>query len=81
MIFTPVIEAWGEDLPTAARNLASDLGLPIKNIYRWRDQDSIPAGWFVPLIGAARRRGIKGVTASRLAELAERRRLERRGSA
>lgn len=71
MFFKPLIERWG----VAA--LATDLGLPAKNIRRWIDSDSIPAEWFAAIGRRASERGLSDITVEKLADLAERRRVER----
>lgn len=75
MFFSPLIEGWGVAV------LAADLDLPVKNVRRWIDNDSIPAEWFAPVARAARRRGVKGVTEKSLAAIAEQRRMAREGRA
>lgn len=75
MHFKPIIDEWG------AQDLAADLGLPMKNIRSWLASDSIPADWFLAIERAARRKGKPNVTAKRLAEIAEQRRLAREGQA
>jgi hypothetical protein len=40
MFFTPIISRWGE------AKLAEALRLPVKNVRRWVDTDSIPGGWY-----------------------------------
>lgn len=41
MFFTPIIARWGES------KLAEALKLPVKNVRRWVDTDSIPGGWYL----------------------------------
>lgn len=41
MFFTPIIARWGE------AKLAEALSLPVKNVRRWVDTDSIPGGWYL----------------------------------
>lgn len=71
MIFRPLIERWG------IAELATALALPTKNVRRWWDSDSIPAEWFSAIGRAAEARDFEDITVEHLAELAERRRLER----
>lgn len=40
MHFKPIIARWGE------AQVATALGLPVKNVRSWIAQDSIPGGWF-----------------------------------
>lgn len=40
MFFKPIIARWGE------AKLAEALKLPVKNVRRWGDTDSIPGGWY-----------------------------------
>lgn len=40
MFFKPIIARWGE------AKLAAALKLPVKNVRRWVDTDSIPGGWY-----------------------------------
>ncbi len=75
MFFKPLIEDWG----VAA--LATDLELPVKNVRRWCDLDSIPADWFAAVARVAPRRGRRHITVKHLADLAERRRLAKRDAA
>lgn len=58
--FAPIIDRWGLE------KLAEALGLPVKNVRRWSEMDSIPAGWFarVDSVGLA--------TIAELLETAER---------
>lgn len=71
MIFVSLIERWG------VAELAADLELPTKNVRRWVDSDSIPAEWFAAIGRAAEKRGFSDVTVTTLADLAERRRIQR----
>jgi len=71
MWFIPIIELWKGEL-------ASDLGLPGKNVKRWVDFDSIPAEWFAPVARAAANRGFTHVTVELLAARAEARAVARR---
>lgn len=41
MFFTPIINRWG------VAKLADALKLPVKNVRRWEDTDSIPGGWYL----------------------------------
>lgn len=41
MFFKPIIARWGEP------KLAEALKLPLKNVRRWVDTDSIPGGWYL----------------------------------
>lgn len=41
MFFKPIIARWGE------AKLAEALKLPVKNVRRWVDTDSIPGGWYL----------------------------------
>lgn len=41
MYFKPIIDRWGE------AKLAESLRLPVKNVRRWVDTDSIPGGWYL----------------------------------
>ena len=41
MFFRPIIARWGE------AKLAETLKLPVKNVRRWVDSDSIPGGWYL----------------------------------
>lgn len=41
MFFKPIIARWGE------AKLADALNLPVKNVRRWIDTDSIPGGWYL----------------------------------
>jgi hypothetical protein len=41
MFFTPIIARWGE------KKLAEALSLPVKNVRRWVDTDSVPGGWYL----------------------------------
>lgn len=63
MFFTPIIDRRG------LAELASDLGLPMKNVRRWIDSDSIPADWWKPIADS----GV--ATLDELASAAEARRL------
>lgn len=63
-MFAKLVRDWG------ITELAADLGLPAKNVRRWVDNDSIPAGWFIDIARAARRRRIAGVTERKLLEMA-----------
>lgn len=69
MFFSPIIEAWG------IAEMASDLGLPTKNVRRWVDLDSIPADWFAAIARKARARGFPQITEKHLAAVAEQRRI------
>lgn len=69
MNYVELITDWG--IPELAR----DLGLPTKNVRRWVDFDSIPAEWFTAVARAADLRGRHEITVSKLAEIAEARRL------
>lgn len=72
MTFPEIISRW----PTL-QALASDLGLPVKNVRRWRDLGSIPAEWFVAVVEAARARGFDDVDLVTVAAAAHGRRLSR----
>lgn len=39
--------------------MATDLGVQYVNVYRWKERNSIPTKYWVPLIEAARRRKIR----------------------
>lgn len=69
MTCVELISRWG------VVELAKDLGLPVKNVRRWIDFDSIPADWFAAIGRAAELRGFSDVTVEALAEIAEARRL------
>ena len=69
MHFTPLIHRWG------VTELASDLGLPTKNVRRWVDLDTIPSEWFAAVARASRRRGRPSITLTELAAMAEGKRL------
>lgn len=71
MFFKPLIERW------KVADMATDLGIPQKNVRRWVDGDSIPADWFSAVVRAAQERGFQDITAEKLAELAEARRIAR----
>lgn len=71
MFFKPLIALW------TVADLAADLGIPQKNVRRWIDNDSIPSDWFSAVVRAAAERGFQDITAERLAEVAEKRRLSR----
>jgi len=71
MFFEPLILAWG------LRQLAADLGLPVKNVRRWLDADSIPAEWFAPIARLEKRVNGTLVTTGHLSHLAEQRRIAR----
>lgn len=63
--FVDVIELW----PTAEA-LALDVGETGTNVRAWKDRGSIPAAYWVRLVGAARRRRHTRVTYELLARLA-----------
>ena len=71
MFFAPLIEKWGP------AELATDLGLPTKNVRRWIDNDSIPAEWFAAIARCAADKKLKGIDERTLAALAEARRIGR----
>jgi len=52
------------------RSLAEDLGVKEASVRKWKDRDSIPAEYWLPLVAAAERRGIPGVTLELLAQIA-----------
>lgn len=82
MFFTPLIKSWRGADPTTGEGitlLANDLGLPVKNVRRWVDVDSIPADWFCDVARAARSAGHRGITEKQLAAIAKERRLAMRG--
>lgn len=71
MWFIPTIERLGE------AKLACALGIPLKNVRRWIDLDSIPAEWFAPIARAALALGQPDISVEFLADQAEARRLHR----
>lgn len=70
--FRDVISRW----PTVP-SMGVDAGVGERTAFSWWQRDSIPADRFAAIIRAARLRGYEGVTAERLAEIAEKRRLRR----
>lgn len=71
MTFAQILARWG------LVDLATDLGLPVKNVRRWADLGSIPSEWFAAIVRAAEQRGFHEVTLEALADAAEQRRLAR----
>jgi hypothetical protein len=71
MTFADILARWG------LAELASDLGLPVKNVRRWSDLGSIPSEWFAAVVRAAEGRGFHDITLEALAAAAEARRLAR----
>lgn len=69
MTYVDLIKAWG------LKQMAADLGLPVKNVRRWEDFDSIPADWFVAVAAAAAKTGRHDITVEKLAQMAEAKRL------
>ena len=49
--------------------LASDLGVSYATVTKWYERQNIPAEYWIALIGAARARRYRGITAQKLAEL------------
>lgn len=62
--FRGVIDLWGS--PDA---LAIDLGANVEAVRKWRQRDSIPADWWLPLVKLARKRR-KKISVELLAALA-----------
>lgn len=63
--FADLIEAFG-----GAAKMAPEINQPSNTIRQWSARGSIPARCWHEIIEAARRLGIKGVTAAALAEFA-----------
>jgi len=74
MFFTPIIRRF--DIAT----LSQGLGIPVKNIRRWIDLDSIPAEWFSPVVRHAQQMGHADISHELLSSRAEARRLHLRAS-
>ena len=70
--FVPVIRRWSKVV-----DFAADVGAPERSVREWLRNDSIPATWFAAVVRAAIARGFIDITADRLAELAERKRLSK----
>ena len=62
--FHEIMDAWSSDIV-----LAEDLQIPASHARTMRARGSIPAKYWTPLVAAAQRRGIKGVTIEVLAEI------------
>lgn len=65
--FSQLIGLW----PSMSQ-LAADLAVPYGVVKQWRRRDSIPSEYWRALIAAAKQRGISGITADLLTELAAR---------
>ena len=65
MSFRPIIDLW----PSRAE-LADDVGTTRLLAQQWWTRDFVPPEWWRLLVEAARRRGYRGVTYVRLAEIA-----------
>lgn len=71
--FAPIIRLW----PTVVA-FAAEVGCPERSAREWLRIDSIPAGWFCAVAGAAERRGggeFGNITVAYLAEQAASRRM------
>jgi len=66
--FREILGVW----PSVAE-LARDCGVRWQTVHQWRKRNSIPPTHWAALCGAARRRGIEGVTLETLAQIAARR--------
>lgn len=66
--FADVLALW-----PSLSELATDLGVPYGVAKQWRMRNSIPAEYWQALTAAARDRGIEGITADVLADIAARR--------
>ena len=67
--YTSVCSLWESD-----HELAADIGATAFAVQKWRQRDKIPPGWWQAIVDAAKRRGIKGVTLEKLADIAKRKR-------
>lgn len=63
--FADVIDLW-----ETATALAADIGEKEGTVRQWRNRDRIPADCWTTIVEAAAKRGIKGVTPTKLAEIA-----------
>ena len=63
--FSEIINLW----PNAVK-LAEDIGLPPVNVRTWRQRNSIPPEYWQAIIASAECRGIPGVTADALMQIA-----------
>lgn len=60
-----ILNLWGDD-----RQLATDVGLTLHAVLKWRVRKKLPPYMWVTLVRAAADRGIEGVTLDRLSQLA-----------
>ena len=65
--FSEIIRLWPAD-----DALAGEVGATKEQVKKWRLRDSVPSGWWQPLVDAARKRRFKSVTYQELARLAAR---------
>jgi hypothetical protein len=68
--FAPIIRRWPKVV-----DFAAEVGAPERSVREWLRNDSIPATWFAAVVRASIARGYCDVTADRLSDLAERKRL------
>lgn len=53
-------------------DVADDVGARVVAVRKWRARNSIPSEYWLPLVQAAAKRGIRGVTLMLLAQIAAR---------
>ena len=52
--FKAAIDLWGSPI-----NLGEDLGVSVERVRKWRQRNSIPGEYWLPVVEAAKRRGYK----------------------
>ena len=62
-----IIEKW-----PSIRDFANDVGIAYTTAHSWRTRGLRDASRFPPIVRAAKRRGLRGVTLERLVSIAER---------
>lgn len=73
--FEPIIRRW-----ESVTAFAADVGCSEPVARQWIRSDSIPGGWYAPVVRAGIKRGFPEVTLELLADRGERRRLVREAS-
>lgn len=63
--FSEIIDLW-----PSAESLGGDIGVGGGTVRKWKSRNSIPGSFWLPIITAAAKRGIEGLTLDLLAALA-----------